>query len=47
MTQLCRAICHVEHCIITIGVNRYALTPEEFRHDKVKLQIRNSGPDIA
>ena len=45
MTPLCRAICRVEHCIINIGANRYALTPEEFRHSKVKLQMRNAAPD--
>ncbi len=45
MTPLCRAICRVEHCIINIGANLYALTPEEFRHGKVKLQMRNAAPD--
>jgi hypothetical protein len=45
MTQLCRAICRVEHCIINIGANRYELTPEERRHGKVKLQMRNPAPD--
>lgn len=45
MTPLCRAICRVEHCIINIGANRYASTPEEFRHGKVKLQMRNAAPD--
>ena len=45
MTPLCHAICRVEHCIINIGANRHALTPKEFRHGKVKLQMRNAAPD--
>jgi len=45
MTPLCRAICRVGHCIINIGANRYALSPEEFCHDNVNRQMRNAAPD--